>query len=533
MKILHNKLSFLWRLLLLVSISSVGTSFGQKVVKELPEKGKNGKLYFSEKDNKLSILVDGKYYGLFQAPKDTSKPVPPPPVHKETVAGYWSSTDRVLVAYNIGGGLWLMQRDPEGTYYVARGRNLIDDPMTDSNGLFRKQDLSGDDTSLGGLYAPSDFPEFQFLQETGRVKNAQGEYVKQGGGGDTDKIKIPVGVICWSGWFTTLVPDNPIDITKETRYALSLPQTVNQIPFYGQYTPTEVINKHNWNDQTKQWEWSQVSVNVKFDGDRAGVAEAQVVYAASAGIDYFLFNYYTKETPMSLARLNFEALKDKKGVKSAYILENVGGDIYSEAKTIVHNMRQEWYQKIDGKPIVVFPAAGSWDYDRVANILSAIKAEYGGEIYSVLQVMGYPVEVAGEVRKRGYSSHSRYSTWGGWNEGDRTHKFIMDAEIDWYKKSLLESVGFTPNLTTSFYQYGAQASWGGNPENYSEKATDDEVREQWSRLAKLCKDNPSIKTVYAYSWDEFSEGGRTICPQLRKDGSIDDSTLKIISNYVE
>lgn len=537
------KKTFILTLLFFVSI----LGYTQKVVSDLEaiKKPKNGQLYFSEKQNKLTIYINNKFYGIFEVPKDSvanpepEKPVPP--ILKEQEIGYWDDKGKILVLYPISGGLWLMQKPPDGEYYVPRGKNLLDDNRTVLSETIEKGAISGVNTGLGGLYAPDNFPESEFLKITGRIKNSTGEYVLPGsdnpgaGGGSNDdqKISIPVGVIRWDGWFTTLSPDDPIDITKETRYALSLPQTQNQAPFYAQYHSPEVLNKQRWNNEAKRWEWSPVTATVRFNGNRAGVIEKEVEYARSAGIDYFLFNYYTDVTPMSIGRRQFEAMPDKRGLKAAYIMENIGGDPDGEAKIIAAAFEKEWYQKIDGKPLLVLPAAGSHDYDRIYGIYQTIKQAYGRPIYVVLQMMGYPVEMAGEVRKRGYNSHSRYSTWGGWNEGDRSHRYIMDAEWKWYQDSKKESVDFTPNITTSFYQYGALASWGEYPDNYSEKATDAQVHEQWRRLAEYVKGNPQVKTVYAYSWNEFSEGGRAICPQLRTNGTIDDSTLKIISQYVK
>lgn len=527
-----------------------GLSYSQKVVSELSDikKPKNGKLYFSEKENRLAIYMNGQYFTFFQASKiekpDTKPenpkpdPVPEPPAVTETIVGYWDSPDRLLVLYPINGNTWLLQTSPDRAYYVPRGKNLLVESRTVVTGTYDYNQIAGNETQLGGLYQSDNFPESEFLKITGRVKNSFGEYVLPGGetpapgGGDNEKISIPVGVIMWSGWHTTLSPDDPIDITKETRYALSLPQTRNQAPFYSTYHAPEVLNKHRWNQDYKRWEWDKVTATVRFNGDRPGVIEKQVDYAVSAGIDYFLFNYYTDATPMSIERRQFEALPNKRGLKGAYLMENIGGDPQTEAKRIAAAFRQDWYQKIDGKPLLVLPASGSYDFDRIYAVFQAIKQAYGGEIYTVLQMMGYPVEMAGEIRKRGYDSHSRYSTWGGWNQGDRSHRYIMDREWEWYQDSKKQSVDFTPNITTSFYQYGAKVSWGEDPENYSEKATDAEVHEQWRRLAQHVKGNPQVKTVYAYSWNEFSEGGRTICPQLRTDGTIDDSTLKIIAQYL-
>lgn len=110
----------------------------------------------------------------------------------------------------------------------------------------------------------------------------------------------------------------------------------------------------------------------------------------------------------------------------------------------------------------------------------------------------------------------------------------MNKEWEWYQQSAQQSVDFAPNLTVSFYQVGAQKSWDGSPDyEYSEKATGAEFEEQISRTAKFVKENTAIKTVILYSWNEFSEGGRTVCPQLRRDGTVDDRILRILGKYTK
>lgn len=532
-------------ILILSLIFSFGISSGQKIVSDLSEikKPKNGKLYFSELENRLAIYMNGQYFTFFQAKKDSAEtPKPVPPISKEQEIGYWGDNSRILVIYAINGESWLMQRDKDASYYVSRGKNLLDDSRTKLSVQTDKNKLSGGSTRLGGLHAPADFPEAAFLKETGRIKNNAGEYVPDtnvgdtGGGGQSgEKISIPVGVIRWDGYFTTITPDDPIDITKETRYALSDLRTQDQGPFYSSFTADKTINKQYWNQDYKRWEYRPVVANIEFNGDRPGIMEKEIDYALSAGIDYFLFNYYaTGATPMARAREQFEALPNKKGLKAAYIMENIGGDPEKEAKLIANSFRQDWYQRIDGKPILVLPAGGSYDFDRVYGIYTTIKAAYGGEVYVILQMMGHSVELAGEVRKRGYSSHTRYMTWGGWNEGDRSHRYIMNKEWEYYQESAKQSVDFSPNLTVSLYQVGAQKSWDGSPDYvYSEKATDAEFEEQISRTATFVKDNAQVKTLILYSWSEFTEGGRTVCPQLRRDGTVDDRILKILSKYTD
>lgn len=227
-----KKYIFMRKIILLLLFSQL--AFGQKVVSDLQsvKNPKNGKLYFSEKENKLSIFANKQFYGLFQAPKDTTPtPPPPPPVEKETVAGYWSSPERILVAYNISGNLWLMQRDASGSYYVSRGKNLLSDPSSYNNGKFTQAQFSGENTNLGGLYKPDSFPEDLFLKQTGRIKNSDGEYVFKSpipdpGGGDQ-----PTGLL--RGIPKYPLPDSKNWTIFESFPDLRIPDGISTVGGYG------------------------------------------------------------------------------------------------------------------------------------------------------------------------------------------------------------------------------------------------------------------------------------------------------------
>jgi hypothetical protein len=176
-------LCVLWMLSFAVSAQKVAQS------PEQVKKPKNGKFYFFENENRLTIHVNDQYFTLFQAPNlvkpqepNPSDPKPddptPQPTLKETVIGYWDSPDRVLALYPIKNKYYLIQKAVDGSYYIPRGINLLADYRTVKTvDLPVNSPIEEELTGLGGLMPPSSFPELDFLKLTGRVKNKNGEFV--------------------------------------------------------------------------------------------------------------------------------------------------------------------------------------------------------------------------------------------------------------------------------------------------------------------------------------------------------------------
>lgn len=160
-------------ILILMLLSQL--AIGQNVIKDTlnVKKPAKGKLYFQEKDNNLYL-----YKKSFELIKTNEQIItPPPPTQQEVILGYWSDVSKVLVAKVVKSDYWLMQRAVDGSYYVARGINLLKDNNTKiSNTTFDTKLIKSGISKTGGLEVPSNFPESDFLA-TGYYKNSQGEYI--------------------------------------------------------------------------------------------------------------------------------------------------------------------------------------------------------------------------------------------------------------------------------------------------------------------------------------------------------------------
>jgi hypothetical protein len=98
---------------------------------------------------------------------------------KEVILGFWDVPERILVARKFKKGYFLVQRDPGGSYMVGRGKNLLSDPRTViQNKQFALQSLLSDNSELGGLYAPKNFPAEE-MPALGYQLNGDGEWIRK------------------------------------------------------------------------------------------------------------------------------------------------------------------------------------------------------------------------------------------------------------------------------------------------------------------------------------------------------------------
>jgi hypothetical protein len=106
------------------------------------------------------------FFSTIQADKD------------EVILGFWDVPDRVLLARKFKSGYFLVQKDPAGSYMMPRGKNLLTDPRTVlKNKSFKLSILKSQDSGLGGLLIPDNFP-LNELKQLGYAENEDGEWIK-------------------------------------------------------------------------------------------------------------------------------------------------------------------------------------------------------------------------------------------------------------------------------------------------------------------------------------------------------------------
>ncbi len=355
---------------------------------------------------------------------------------------------------------------------------------------------------------------------------------------NADKIILPVGVIRWDSYGTEG------GITPGLRAAFSFPETENHAPFYSTFTNPEYLDftYYDQNDSFKPKTEKRLS-QVKFNGDRPGVIEKECDYAKSAGIDFWAFNYYPDEATQAYARNQFIKLSDKRGLKMAYITELVA----IEDRIINHfidQFRKDWYQKIDGKPLLILAVNSKSDLDGQIEFKNAVESKCQCKTYSVLQSNDWASDKVQTVMQYGLNAASLYGTWNGATYKRRDHKYIIEQElIEWNNFLNYPQMDLGLNITMSFSNAGVFRSPLNQKQSeivyYAENmtgylATDSENRQQFKNAIEFIKNNPNkAKYVMLYSWNEHTEGVRTVSPVKKKNGEIDDSVLKIVKEFVD
>ncbi|UGB24874.1 hypothetical protein LPC10_18340 [Methylorubrum sp. B1-46] len=145
---------------------------------------------------------------------------------------------------------------------------------------------------------------------------------------------VQIGVIRWDAWF----PDSPWATHIHDK------RWVGRVPFYGAHVV----------DGTK-----------KIDASAVDTTEAELAYAAAAGVDYFAFGLYAKDSndgrpnnimaQFSRPLDNFVALKNKHGMRFSLVM--AGAKSYTENESIRRQfatyVRQGSFARTsDGRPVV-------------------------------------------------------------------------------------------------------------------------------------------------------------------------------------
>jgi len=168
----------------------------------------------------------------------------------------------------------------------------------------------------------------------------------------------------------------------------------DQAPFYAYHTEMEIIgvpigvNVYPFHVEEPRY------ANIAWQMDET-IMRMCNEYLIRSGFQCWNFTYYPNTYQLAQMRQFWEALSPthKRNVKAFYSLHNMGGsrgsyrvngeidltnDYTINLNHIVAMMSQDWYKKIDGKPVVVyFNGAESENITDAINLREAYKLEYG------------------------------------------------------------------------------------------------------------------------------------------------------------
>lgn len=547
-----------------LALLSIGPIFGQSVVKDTSniKKPAYGKLYFSKSDTTL-YLYTTTFKPIHPAAKHggsspiITDPIEVDPINTELVEvplGYWESPDRILVAKLLAGKYHLLQTNSARSYYVPRGKNLLTDHRTKINSDVLTGNLLpslvSTDSDLGGLYPPSSFKE-SHLTVLGYKKNTEGEYLKDAVPvsdppvttppvTDSQKISIPVGVIFWDNWERDYWADpSPkydylINHISANRLAVTeWSYKYNLLPFYGQYHSPEAVKiRYNvrWSqaDGRNLYDEREALVEVKFDKTQADT-EREIKYYKDAGFDWICFNYYASDSYLSNTRLQFVAMPNKLGMKMTFML--AANRSAAEIDYITTLMTQDYWFRIDNKPVLYF---GSGDFTDLPKYRSALSAKGINDIYVVYYAAdGYPGDWP-DIQSRRCNAVSAYMTSSTNHSAEALITDEVNNRENWMGQFKATHISLIPTITNGLENLQKRTSLSTDQAGYIEGATLEQLARKTQLVGEFAKKYPTkVPAILWYAGNELLEcGERSLVPKRLRNGTIDSSTLDTIAKFL-
>lgn len=320
--------------------------------------------------------------------------------------------------------------------------------------------------------------------------------------------KVTLGAIRWDNWSL----DSPYG------QVLADPGLRERAPYYTERLPNGQLG---------------------FPGNTERTLNADVHYAKSAGLDYFIFGYYLESSAwgrdpkravaLNRAMENFVRLPNKLGVKYAlnFNLSFPSRDVPMVSDAISKAVRGPDYMRTnDGSAPVFFLAnsmtpwlkgLGGEDSAKAAlkDIKDRVKAATGQNLYLVALLFNLP-ETGPIAHRIGFDATSTYATALGSNGKSLPYASCAAlAQSAWHAESKGGLGGFLPTVTLGWDYRPAlrdpqeMKTRKPNPD-WCQPATDEEWTRQIRGAISEAASNPRngrFQSVVIYAWNESSEGG--------------------------
>lgn len=315
--------------------------------------------------------------------------------------------------------------------------------------------------------------------------------------------RVQIGVIRWDAWF----PDSPWATHIHDK------QWIDRVPFYG----AQVI------DGAK-----------KIDEALVNTTEAEVAYAAAAGVDYFAFGLYAKNNndgkpnnimaQFSRPLDNYVALKNKHGIRFSLVMAGV--KTYTDNESIRRQFANyvgqgSFARTSDGRPVVLLLMPGSANAIRDPAIERDIIATRDAVTQDVARLVGKqpflvalvfnPNDGAHLVKDLNFGSFSSYGNPLGsaeaTNDDYRPFTRCVDATKYYWAVANKTGVPYIPPVSLG-WDYrpviedkgrSKHPEWCAQPQ-----------RNDVGPLINAASVNarvPTFRSILIYAWNEFLEGG--------------------------
>ncbi len=270
--------------------------------------------------------------------------------------------------------------------------------------------------------------------------------------------------------------------------------------------------------------------------------DEELKYAIEAGIDYFAYTWYTEE---KLDRDDLEgklheitygrnmhlksALKDKIKLCAMFVCSHIHTD--NDLEKLAAIMKESYYEKVDGRPLVYL--FGGYRVDYIERLNALCQKHSLPKPYIVFLNNGV------ESEDGDYSKADAVSAYTCGAERITTHAQLCDQLEKANEKRKEFGIDTVPLFTTGWDPKPRilnPVPWVSYPDvDYAAVATDEELLDSANRLCTWIQNNQNVtktRHILTFAWNEFEEGG-FICPTYNEDGTINDQRVKTFKEISE
>lgn len=286
---------------------------------------------------------------------------------------------------------------------------------------------------------------------------------------------------------------------------------------------------------------------VEIRGDRPGIMEAEIAYAAQAGIDYWAFVTYAPGDSMRIGLEQYLASPRKGEVKFCLIIEQGRWPRLTEGDWLLETLAEPSYLRVlGGRPLLylgfikeetTLKQFGSWDRFRasVDELRERVRAAGLGDPY--LTIMDFSAaKAADHARRLGADAVSNYAITGGTETGSPFAE-LREKARQWWSAAQATGMPVIPPVSFGWDptpRIDTPVPWVKYQKRYHQSPTPAEAAEHLTEALDWTVANPQAapaQAVLLYAWNENDEGGWLV-PTLNSDGSPNEQRLIAVSDAV-
>jgi hypothetical protein len=338
-----------------------------------------------------------------------------------------------------------------------------------------------------------------------------------------------IGAIRWDAWY------DPSDgtVAKAVENALGPAQYHDRMPFFGTVTAPNTV---------------------RINGCSQEIMDREIDRAADAGLDYWAFDTYAADNPLSNALRLYLSSPQRNRLRFCAINGLSSNIPYFGAQTeyLVDLMCKPGYVLVEGNRPLFFAYTISDQQvaldggialiaDWVQQIRARVQHGAVGNPYIVLTQEGNLARAALLGRQLGLDAVAQYATAIGPFGGAPFATLARLVEAYWDQQAATTGFPIVPNVMTGWDTRPLSENpvpWGPPPpaDHYYQRAAPNEIADHLERAVQWLRTHPAAapaNTALMYAWNECAEGFGALVPTYdadRRDG--DASRLDAVASIL-